>query len=29
MSFAMFHVEQKKQPKKTPVEPGLFGGNEN
>jgi len=29
MSFAMFHVEQKGSHKKTPVEPGLFGGNEN
>jgi len=25
----MFHVEQKGSHKKTPVEPGLFGGNEN
>jgi len=24
----MFHVEQKGSHKKTPVEPGLFGGNE-
>ncbi len=29
MSFAMFHVEQKKQPKKPRSNRGFFGGNEN